>query len=99
MSMDTIIKEEARLIILKELNLQPQYSLNDTLMLAVLESFGLSRTRAWLREELRIMSDELGVVTVKPVGSSFIATLTGKGRDHIERRIVVPGVKRPSPAE
>lgn len=97
--MDTIIKEEARLIVLKELVQQPQYSLNDTLLLTVLETFGISRTRAWLREEMRIMSDELGVVTVKPVGSSFIATLTGKGRDHVERRIVVPGIKRPSPAE
>jgi DNA-binding PadR family transcriptional regulator len=91
-----IIREEARLIILRALASEPRYTLNEALLQAQLETFGIARARPWIREELRRLED-LGAVTNTEVGSVLIATMTEKGRDHVERRIVVEGVKRPSP--
>ena len=98
MSLDKIIREESRLIVIRELAEQSSYSLNETLLQATLETFGIARSREWLREELRRL-EELGAVTVTVAGSVFIATLTPKGRDHVERRLVIEGIKRPSPRE
>lgn len=95
MSVD-IIRAEARLIVLRALAAEPRYSLNEALLQAELETFGIARSRAWVREELRRM-EELAAVTITEAGSVLIATLTEKGRDHIERRLVIDGVKRPSP--
>jgi hypothetical protein len=39
----------------------------------------------------------MGAVTLVDTQSVIIATLTQKGLDHVERRIVITGVKRPSP--
>lgn len=97
MSVD-IIRNEARLIILRALADEPRYSLNEALLQAQLETFGIARARSWVREELRRLED-LGGVTLTEAGSVLIATLTEKGRDHIERRLVIEGVKRPSPRE
>jgi hypothetical protein len=94
--MSRIISEEARLIILRELHDQPGYSLNDAMLLAVLETFGIYRTRDWLREELRWMVD-VGAVTTRDAGSVRIAVLSDKGRDHVEHRVAIEGIKRPGP--
>lgn len=91
-----IIREEARLIVLRALAAEPRYSSSETLLQAELETFGIARSRAWLREEMRRL-EELGAVTVTEAGSVLIATLSEKGRDHVERRVVIEGVKRPGP--
>ena len=39
---------------------------------------------------------EIGAVTLTEAGSVLIATLTERGLDHVERRIILDGVKRPS---
>lgn len=96
MSDHRIIVEEARLIILRALAEEPHYSLNKSLLQAQLESFGIARARPWVREELRRL-DDIGAVTNTEAGSVIIATLTAKGLDHVERRLVLEGVKRPSP--
>jgi hypothetical protein len=92
------ISAEARLIVLRELQAQPGYSLNDAMLQTVLESFGITRSRDWLREELRWLV-EMGAIATRDAGSVKIAVLTDKGRDHVERRIVIDGIKRPSPRE
>jgi len=93
-----IISQEARLIILRELAEQPGYSLNDAMLQEVLKTFGINRSRDWLAEELRWLAD-VGAVTLREAGTSKIALLSDKGRDHVEYRIVIPGVKRPSPRD
>ena len=98
MSMDTIIREETRLIVLRELAGQPNYALNESLLQATIERFGINRSRAWLREELRRM-EELGAVTITVAGTVMIPTLTTKGLDHVEHRLTIEGIKRPSPRE
>ena len=96
--MRDIIREDARLIILRELHAQSNYSLNDSLLQQTLESFGIARSREWVREELNYLT-EVGAIEKTAVGSVVVATLKPKGVEHVERRFVITGVKRPSPPE
>lgn len=96
MSMDRIVREHARLVMLKQLAGEADYASNEALLQALLETFAISRTREWVRNELRRL-EELGAVTITEAGTVMIATLTPHGRDHVEGRVVIEGVKRPSP--
>jgi hypothetical protein len=98
MSLDTIMRKEARLIILRELDRQPDGRLNSAMLVSVLETFGITRSRDWLHEELRWLA-EIGAVRVVEMGSVRVAELLAKGRDHVERRVVIEGIKRPSAPE
>ncbi len=93
--METIIREEARLIILRALEEQPDRRLNSSLLQMTLEGFAITKSRDWVHEELRWLK-EIGAVTVEEVSSVRIATLTQKGSDHVTRHQVIEGVKRPS---
>lgn len=96
--MDRIIREDARLIILRELHQQADGRLNSDLLRTVLESYGLARTRDWVHEEMRWLAD-LALIRLHEIGTVRVAELLSKGRDHVERRLVIEGVKRPSPPE
>lgn len=98
MTMDRIIREDARLIILKALVEQPDGRLNSELLRETLSTFGISKSRDWVHDELRHLA-ELGAVKVHEIGSVRVAELTAKGADHVARRIVVEGIKRPSMPE
>jgi hypothetical protein len=92
-----IIREDARLVILKALAAEPRWSLNETLIQAQLETYaGIARPREWVRQEMRWL-EEMGAVVNTEAGSVLIATMTERGRDHVERRTVIEGIKRPSP--
>jgi len=88
--------EVARLTILKKLAGENSYSLNETLLVAVLDAFGISQTREWLREQLKVMA-ALDVITTQLAGTVMIATITQRGLDHVERRVVIEGIRRPRP--
>jgi len=96
--MRDIIREDARLIILRELAAQDNYALNDSLLREVLEGFGISRTREWVREEIAYL-ERVAAVSRTVAGSVVVARLLPKGLEHVERRLVIEGVKRPSPPE
>ena len=95
-NMERIIREEARLIVLRELDAQADGRLNSALLQRVLEGYGITKSRDWLHEELRVLAD-IGAIRVTEVSTVRIAEITSKGRDHVERRVVIEGVKRPSP--
>lgn len=86
---------DARLCILKELSRQLDGRLNEVGLMHVLDTFGMKRSRDWVRTQLRAL-DELGGVNVAEVGTVFVASLTKLGRDHVERRAVIEGVARPA---
>jgi hypothetical protein len=90
------IAADVRLIILRELAVQPDYRLNETLLLRVLETFGHRKSRDYLRDQLRWL-DDMGAVSLTEAGTVMIAELTRRGRDHVERRTVIEGIVRPSP--
>jgi len=96
MSFSQKICEEARLIMLRALAEQPDGRLNSELLRETLVVYGISRSRDFVHEELRALA-ELGAVTITDVASVRIAAITTKGMDHVARRIVIEGVKRPSP--
>lgn len=98
MSFDRIVREEARLVILRTLAEQPDGRLNSALLASALEGYGITRSRDWVHEEMRWLA-EIGAVKVADAGSVRVATLLAKGRDHCERRIRIEGVKAPSPPE
>lgn len=93
-----IIREHARLIILRELHNQSNYTSNDSMLQQVLESFGIAKTRDWIRGELDWLAD-MNALTKTSAGTVWIVTLAAKGIEHVERRLLIEGVKRPSPPE
>lgn len=90
------IAEDARLVILRSLAKERDFTLNETIIGAALDAFGHRRSREWVRTQIRKL-EELGAVTVTEAGSVLVATITTDGTDHIELRAVLDGVARPSP--
>lgn len=97
MDMAQLIREEARLIVLRALADQPDETLNSALLLRYLERFGIRKERAWLHQELRWLA-EMGAVRLTEAGSVLVATLTERGAQHLDRVTVIEGVQRPSRA-
>ena len=93
--MDTLIREDARLIILKALASQVDERLHSGYLGEELSQFGIDRAREWIHGELDWLA-EMGAVTVLKPGSVVVATLTEKGARHLRRAIVIEGIKRPS---
>lgn len=93
--MDTLIREDARLIILKALAGQVDERLHSGYLPDVLSEFGIDRPRTWIHGELDWLA-EMGAVTLIKPGSVVVATLTEKGHRHLQRAIVIEGIKRPS---
>lgn len=91
------MEEDARLVILRELAEQTNYSLIDTMLQKVCESFGHNRSREWIRTQLRKLA-ELNAIALSEVGEDhLVATLTMPGHDHLLGRARIEGVARPSP--
>lgn len=96
MDMAQRIREDARLIILKELGKQVDERLHSGhLSTAILAYGGIDRPREWVHGELDWLA-EIGAVTLTKPGSVVIATLTEKGARHLRRAIAIEGIARPS---
>ncbi|MBN9471680.1 MAG: hypothetical protein ABS35_19620 [Kaistia sp. SCN 65-12] len=98
MSMDALIRQEARLIILRALEQESDGRLNSELLRQALEHFGITRSRDWVHDELNWLAS-MGAVAIITANTVRVATLTSKGSDHVQRRLVIEGVKRPSRVE
>lgn len=90
-----VIRQDARLIILKALALQVDERLHSGYLVEELLKFGIDRPREWVHGELDWLA-EMGAVTLNKPGSVIVATLTEKGARHLRRAIVIQGIKRPS---
>lgn len=89
------LAEDARLIILRELAAQLDHRLNTTILAAALYAFGHNRSRDWLDTQIYKLED-IGAVEAQAVGTVLVVTLKQAGLDHVQRRTVLAGVKRPS---
>jgi hypothetical protein len=89
------LTRDARLVILKELAKQTDNRLNEALLTMVLDTFGHRRSREWVRTQLRLLAD-IGAISISEAGSVMIAELRQSGQDHVDRRIILEGVARPS---
>jgi hypothetical protein len=95
MSAEKIITEEARLIILRQLNESaPNFSMTSSALQDVLRTmFAIVRDRRWIEEQLEWLEHE-GAIRLTPAGSVQIATLTGRARMHLSHESFIAGVKR-----
>jgi hypothetical protein len=95
MSLHDIMREQARLIILKALAAQTDETLNSDLLMHELRAFAIRKDRPWVHGELAWLAD-MGAVTLLDVGTVKIATLTDLGQRHLSREVAIEGVQRPS---
>lgn len=98
MDMDTLMREQARLVVLKALAAQADETLNSDLLRHELEAVAIRKDRAWLHAELDWLA-EMGAITLRAFGSVRIATLTDRGARHLSREIAIEGIRRPSRPE
>lgn len=97
--MGDIIREHARLLILRDLAEQPDGRWNSEALREDLEiRWAINRPREWIHDQLRWL-EMMGAVTLTSVSTVLIGEITQKGLDHVERRILIEGVKRPSPVK
>lgn len=87
--------EDGRLVILRELAEQVDGRLNEVSIQRVLDAFAITRSREWIRTQLRKLA-ELEAVRITEAGTVMIAQITTLGRNHVNRREVIEGVTRPS---
>lgn len=93
--MAQLMREQARLIVLKALSQQVDETLNSDLLLPEITKFGIRRDRVWLHQEMRWLQT-MSAVTLFEAGTVLVATLTETGRQHLDRQIAIEGVHRPS---
>ncbi|WP_411037621.1 hypothetical protein [Shinella sp. BYT-45] len=92
---ENLKREEARLIILKELSVQANESLSSSMMEPALNTFAIYEERPWIHQQLDYMA-KMGAITVLEAGSVKIASLTPAGWRHLRRQEFIEGIKRPS---
>ncbi len=90
-----LIREEARLIILKAIAEQDDESLPSGILEEVLPLYGVNRPRAWIHQQMAYLA-EMGAITTSPRGSVVTGRLTELGRRHLDRHAAIEGVKRPA---
>lgn len=91
------LAEHRRLAILRFMSEAIGYSLNESILVDLLERFGMRVGRDMLRADLAWLAD-LNLLTVdKALPDMHVARLTERGSDVAAGRAVIPGIKRPSP--
>jgi len=90
--------EEVRLIILKGLRGEVSGRMSDSMLMFVLETFAVHRSKEYLRTQLQWMEREAGALILHKAGSAVIAELTQAGENHLDRRANIEGIKPPSRA-
>lgn len=87
---------DIRLVILRALAEDLNYSHNDSILHAVVRKFGHNVARDVIRTQLYWLQEQ-GLVTIEMVGDTSVATITQRGVDVATGAATVPGVKRPGP--
>lgn len=96
MNYEQKIQEHLRITLLRLLNEDPDYTLNESLLTDLTEDYGFTPSRDKVRTELAWLKEQ-GLVTLDTGSNLTIAILTERGSDVARGRVTVPGVKRPSP--
>lgn len=101
MSLTKIMQEDRRLVILRILHEDSDYSVNDSLLGKALAAYGHGVGRDVVRTELAWLAEQ-GLVTVEGLPRPGrdplqVATLTSRGAEVAEGRAQVPGIARPTP--
>lgn len=94
--MSDVILEESRLIILRELHVQPNRSMTSTAMRRMLlEKFLINQPREWVEDQYDWLAAR-NAVRVTSAGTVKIATLMERGREHLALQAFISGVLSPT---
>lgn len=93
MSMMELLDQDRRLVMLRSL-VDIGGEANESILQDCLDAYGHRVSRDQVRTHINWLAEQ-GLVTNEPVGSYFVASLTGRGQDVAEGRSTVPGVKKP----
>ena len=96
MSYSQIVTENIRLIILRALEEDADYSHNETVIQGVLEAFGYNLSRDKLRTELYWLQEQ-DLAVINDTSGVLVIKLTQRGQDVALGRTRVPGVARRAP--
>ena len=96
MNYTDVIAQDFRLVVIRALSEQNDYTLNESILVDMSTQYGHRATRDYARAELRWL-ESVGAITVQEAGTVLVATLTERGLDHVELRMTIDGIKRPSP--
>jgi len=92
------VAEHLRITVLRCLAEDSNYSINESLLLDMVETYGFAPSRDNLRAQLAWLAEQ-GLITIGGPDTCQVATLTARGEDVAKARATVPGVKRPRPGE
>ena len=98
MSYRNHVNEHLRITILRFLLDDPNYAINESLLLDAVGEYGFAPSKDNLRAQLAWLHEQ-GLVTLSGSDHCQVATLTARGEDVAKGRATVPGVKRPRPGE
>jgi len=91
-----LIEADRRLVILRCLEEDAGYSLNESVIQTALEALGHNVSRDRVRTDLGWLKEQ-GLVSLSEVMGVQVAYITPRGAEAARGLIVVPGVKRPRP--
>lgn len=97
MSLGELLVQDRRLVILRLLDGQNGFALNESVIHTALEQFGHRVTRDTVRADLIWLEEQQLVRTATVAERVLVAHLTERGADVATGRSRHPGVKRPSP--
>lgn len=94
-----LVTEDIRLVILRILQQDPDYSHNEFVIQRLLATFGHDISSDRVRTELSWLAENGLIRTARTAGDTdvIVARLTARGDDVAAGRTVVPGVQRPRP--
>lgn len=94
MSYRDLLNADQRQLILRTLEEDHDYSHNEHILRAALESMGHGVSRDKVRTEVSWLAEQ-GLVTVEDVSGTWVVKLTARGQDIALGRARVHGVARP----
>ena len=96
MNFNEFEQQDLRLVILRTLAEQHDYTCNESILNQVAETYGHRKSRDHMKSQLRWLAD-VGAIKLKEIEGFLIAILKRNGQDHVENRLAIDGVKRPGP--
>lgn len=89
-------QEDRRLVILRHLAEDQDYTVNSSILQKALQVWGHSVSRDRLHADIAWLAEQ-GLLTFDEVSSVYVAKITHRGLDVAHGLATVPGVKRPGP--
>ena len=96
MSFAKLVQEDMRLVVLRVLAEDADYSHNEYVLRSALRSLGHTVSTDRLRTELAWLAEQ-ALISVANTAGVMVAKLTARGLDAATGAVVIPGVKRPDP--